>query len=241
MIENWKERTELLLGKEKAQALTEKHIVIFGLGGVGAYAAESLCRAGIGELTIIDSDVIVESNKNRQIIALSSTIGKDKTDLIAERLLDINPRIKINKIHKYFTAETISELFKLNKYDYIVDAIDTLQPKIHLIKTAYENNLKIISSMGAGGKFDPTQIRIADISKSYNCKKSRMIRKKLHKHNIYEGIKVVFTPEETPKHAVKFVNELNKKTTVGTISYMPAFFGLYCSYAVLDDLTKYQQ
>lgn len=238
MTESWKERTELLLGNEKAQILTEKHIVIFGLGGVGAYAAEALCRAGIGELTIIDNDVVTESNKNRQIIALSSTIGKNKTDLIAERLLDINPQIKINKIQKYFTAETINELLEQNKYDYIVDAIDTLQPKIHLIKTAYENKLNIISSMGAGGKLDPTQVKIADISESYNCKLSRMIRKKLHKHKIYEGIKVVFTPEETPKHAVKFIDELHKKTTVGTISYMPAIFGLYCSYTVLRDLIK---
>jgi tRNA A37 threonylcarbamoyladenosine dehydratase len=234
--EYWQERTELLLGKEALERLAHTHILVAGLGGVGAYAAEMLCRAGIGEMTLVDADSIHPSNRNRQLIALKSNEGKSKANLMAARLRDINPDIRLHIREEFIKDEKIFALLE-TPFDYIIDAIDTLAPKIFLIKTALERDIPIISSMGSGGKTDPAQIRIADFSETYNDKLARMLRKRMHKMGIRSGFKVVFSPEQTQKEAVKLVdNEENKKTTVGTISYMPPMFGSFMAAEVLREL-----
>lgn len=236
METNWLERTELLIGKEKLQALTTKHVLIVGLGGVGAYAAESITRAGVGELTIVDGDCLNISNINRQLPALHSTIGQPKAEVMANRLRDINPEIKLHVINSYIKDDEMIDLLN-NKYDYVVDAIDTISPKLFLIIHCVYRNLPIVSCMGAGGRLNPALVQVADISKSYNCTLARAIRKRLHQHGINKGIRVVFSSEKVDKAVVKEVeNEQNKKTTVGTISYMTALFGLYCAAEVIQNL-----
>jgi len=233
----WQSRTELLLGKERVDKLRNKHVLVAGVGGVGAYTIEMLARAGVGELTIVDADVVKPSNRNRQLIALSSTEDKLKVDIMKERLLDINPDIKVNTFSFFLKEDTTPIVFDSAKYDYVVDAIDSLSPKVFFIRTAIQRNIPIISSMGAGGKLDPTQIKIDDISKSYNCKLARMVRRRLHKFNIKSGFKVVFSPEEISKDSVIFIDdERNKKTTVGTISYMPSLFGIFAASHVIREL-----
>ncbi|MCK5774850.1 MAG: tRNA threonylcarbamoyladenosine dehydratase [Bacteroidales bacterium] len=237
-MENWKDRTALLLGDKKLKKLEESHVLIVGLGGVGAYAAEQIARAGIGELTIIDSDKVNPSNINRQLIALNSTIDKDKTSLMQERLLDINPQLKLHIINKFIDESNVQDIVK-NSFDYVVDAIDTLTPKVDLITHCVKNNMLLISSMGAGGRLDPAKIQIADISETYNDNLARMIRKRLHKKAIYHGIKVVFSSEKADPNAILLTEgERNKKTTVGTISYMPAIFGNFISSVVIRDLLR---
>lgn len=236
-MNNWLERTELLLGSEKLNQLKKSSVLVIGLGGVGAYAAEMLCRAGVGNLTLADGDVVQQSNKNRQLIALESTQGKAKSEIVENRLKDINPEIQLTTIYEYLREERLIEILENQKYDYVVDAIDTIGPKVSLIKTCYERNIKIVSSMGAGGKMNPSLIQVADISKSHNDYLARMIRKRLHKFKIYKGIKVVFSSEIINKEAVLLVeNEENKKSTVGTISYMPALFGCFAASIVIRDL-----
>ena len=233
---NWQERTSLLIGQDNLKKLQQKHVLIAGLGGVGGYAAEQICRAGTGTITIIDGDKVSLSNKNRQIIALDSNIGKDKTSVVEKRLLDINPHLKLNVINEYIKDDRIAEILSQH-YDYVVDAIDTLSPKVFFIYNAVKNGLNIVSSMGSGGKLDPEKIKIADISKSYNCTLARILRKKLHRLGVYEGVKVVFSSEKSPKDAVMLQDdEPNKKSTVGTISYMPAVFGCFCASVVIRDL-----
>jgi len=233
---HWLERTELLLGEDKLKKLQNAHVLVVGLGGVGAYAAEQLCRAGIGTMTIVDGDVVVETNRNRQLPALLSTTGKPKADILAERFKDINPNIQLSVINDYLHGEEIKELLNSVQFDYVVDAIDTLTPKIFLIQSAVEINLPIISSMGAGGKMDPSKIMISDISKSYNCKLARMLRKRLGKHGIRKGIKVVFSSELIDERAVRLEEGKNKKSTVGTISYMPPTFGCFLASQVVGDI-----
>ncbi|KIO44669.1 tRNA threonylcarbamoyladenosine dehydratase [Sanguibacteroides justesenii] len=236
MMTEWLSRTELLIGKEALKKLQEAHVLVAGLGGVGAYAAEQLCRAGIGEMTIIDGDCVEETNKNRQLPALDSNMGKPKAEVMAARFRDINPEIRLHVINDYIRDDRMIEVLKLASYDYIVDAIDTLAPKIFLIYHSLQNGYSIVSSMGSGGKFDPTQIRIADISKSYNCNLARMLRKRLHKLGVYKGVKVVFSPEEVDPEAVVLSEGENKKSNVGTISYMPPAFGCFCASVVIRDL-----
>ena len=236
MQEHWLERTELLLGKERLEKLKNTHVLVVGLGGVGAYAAEMLCRAGVGKLTIIDADTVHASNRNRQLIALKSTEGKSKIQLVAQRLRDINPEIILISHEVFLRDQRTAELLE-TKFDYIVDAIDTLVPKMFLIEAALDQKIPIISSMGSGGKMDPSQIQISDFSKTYNDKLARMLRKRMHKRGIHGGFKVVFSPEQTNKEAIKFVeNEENKKTTVGTISYMPPLFGSFMAAEIIREI-----
>ncbi len=230
------ERTGLLLGPEKLNKLQQANVLVVGLGGVGAYAAEQLCRAGIGKLTLVDGDVVDSSNRNRQLPALVSTVGKTKTEVLAKRFLDINPEVKLTLVNDYIKEEKITELVKSQPFDYIIDAIDTLSPKVSLINNVMRQKIKLVSSMGAGGKFDPSKIEVADISKSYNCKLARMLRKRLSKLGIKKGFKVVFSPEDVPESAVRIEEGRNKKSTVGTISYMPAVFGCFVSSVVIRDL-----
>lgn len=235
LMSPWLSRTELLLGKEKTEHLTTKHVLVVGVGGVGAYAAEMICRAGIGKITIVDGDIIQPSNINRQLPALHSTVGKAKVDVLKERLLDINPAAEIRAINVFLQDERIPELLDADKYDFVIDAIDTLSPKVFLIYHALNRNLKIISSMGAGGKTDPSQITIADISETYNCNLARFVRKRLHKLNVQKKLPVVFSKEQADKNAI-IISEKNKKSTVGTISYMPAVFGCYLASYVIKSL-----
>ncbi|MBO7144548.1 MAG: tRNA threonylcarbamoyladenosine dehydratase [Salinivirgaceae bacterium] len=241
MDNSWLERTELLLGSEKLERLRQKHVLVVGLGGVGAYAAEMIARAGIGRMTIVDGDTVSNSNINRQLPALHSQVGKPKTEVMAARLRDINPDIDLTVVNEFIRDERMVQLLE-NKYDYVVDAIDTLSPKVFLIYHSIQMGLPIISSMGSGGKTDPTKLQIADISKTFNCKLARSIRKRLHRKGIDKGLTVVFSTELTDKTAVVEVDdEENKKSTVGTISYMPALFGIYCASKVIRDLAGMEQ
>ncbi|HNW67688.1 MAG TPA: tRNA threonylcarbamoyladenosine dehydratase [Bacteroidales bacterium] len=237
MTTDWQQRTRLLMGEVNLQKLQSMHVLVVGLGGVGAYAAEELCRAGIGEMTIIDADIVEDTNRNRQLLALTSTIGKRKTDVMAERLLDINPEIKLHKIAEFIRDERTVEILKQSHYDYVVDAIDSLSPKVFLIYHALQQNLKIVSAMGAGGKTDPTLVQIADIKKSYQCRLAHAIRKRLHKMGIHSGFQVVFSPEIVQNESVIIDSEpeKNKLSTVGSISYMPAIFGCMAASVVIRD------
>ncbi|MCT4615814.1 MAG: tRNA threonylcarbamoyladenosine dehydratase [Marinifilaceae bacterium] len=237
-MENWLERTQLLFGDERLNKLKNSHVLVVGLGGVGAYAAENICRSGVGRMSIIDCDVVDHTNKNRQLLALDSSIGKSKTEMMKNRLLDINPDLELTVYDEFIKDDRIVEILEAAKYDYVVDAIDTLAPKIFLIHNSLKLNLNIVSAMGAGGKIDPGMVQVADISKSYNCKLARMLRKRLHKLNVYKGVKVVFSPEEVDKSAVVLCEGENKKSNVGTISYMPAVFGCFCASVVIKDLIE---
>ena len=237
-MEAWKERTELLVGPEGLERLFESSVAVIGLGGVGAYAAEMLCREGVGHLILLDSDVVSESNKNRQLIALDSTIGKPKSTVLAERLKDINPDVRLTLINCYLEEGSIPQLLGEHKVDFLVDAIDTLAPKIALIKYCVESGIPHVSSMGAGAKFDATAVRLADLSKSYNCPLAYILRKKLRKVGISKGFKVVFSEELPRREAIVAVEERNKKSNVGTISYLPAVFGCVCAQAAVEHLLK---
>ncbi|WP_372642360.1 ThiF family adenylyltransferase [Ancylomarina sp.] len=237
MNTEWLSRTELLLGEERLEQVKDAHILVVGLGGVGAYAAELLCRAGIGRMTIVDGDNIEASNINRQMPATTQTLGKDKAVVMADRLLEINPDIKLRVINEFLQEERMIEILEETHYDYVVDAIDTLTPKIFLIYHSLKNNYKVVSSMGAGGKMDPSQIQIKDISKSYNCRLARMLRKKLHQIGVFKGVQVVFSPEDVDKKAVILAESQNKRSNVGTISYMPPIFGCYIASVVLRELS----
>jgi tRNA threonylcarbamoyladenosine dehydratase len=230
---NWKERTQLLLGETKLKILHESHVLIAGIGGVGGYAAEQLCRAGIGKLTLIDSDIVQPSNRNRQIIALTSSEGKLKTEILQQRLIDINPDLKIKVITEYLTEENIPLLVN-EEYSYVIDAIDTLTPKVAFLAHCYSNGYRIVSSMGSGGRLDPSKVIIDDISKSHHCKFAYIVRKYLHKQNIYKGIKVIYSSETVPSEAIIVTDGSdNKRSIVGTISYMPAIFGCFCAAEVI--------
>jgi tRNA A37 threonylcarbamoyladenosine dehydratase len=238
MKDNWQARTELLIGQSGIEKLASSHVLVAGLGGVGSYTAEQLCRAGIGELTIVDGDTVHPSNRNRQLPALKSTQGKFKTEIVAERLQDINPDIKLNIINQYIKDESLIEVVN-RPYDFVVDAIDTLAPKVFLLYYAHQYGHKVVSSMGAGGKFDPMQIDVVDISVTKNCRLAYYIRKKLHKLNVWTGITAVYSSELVSRQAVTIeLGEFNKKSAVGTISYMPAVFGCICSSVVIRGILE---
>ncbi|RZT96025.1 tRNA A37 threonylcarbamoyladenosine dehydratase [Ancylomarina subtilis] len=241
MNTEWLSRTELLLGEERLEQVKNAHVLVVGLGGVGAYTAELLCRAGVGQMTIVDGDDIEASNINRQMPATTQTLGKDKAEVMAERLLAINPNIKLRVINEFLRDQRMVEVLAEAQYDYVVDAIDTLAPKIFLIYHSLQMKYKVVSSMGAGGKMDPSQIQVKDISKSYNCRLARMLRKKLHQKGVRKGVKVVFSPEDVDKKAVVIAESQNKKSNVGTISYMPPIFGCFIASVVLRDLAKNEE
>ncbi|MFI3303179.1 MAG: tRNA threonylcarbamoyladenosine dehydratase [Rikenellaceae bacterium] len=232
----WLERTELLLGEEKLDMLKRANVLVVGLGGVGAYAAEMIARAGVGRMTIADADVVGESNINRQLVALHSTIGREKSEVLAERLRDINPEIELTVVAKYIRDELTYELLDSAKFDYVVDCIDTLSPKIALILGALERNIPLVSSMGAGAKLDPTQMEIRDIGKTHHCPLAHMLRKRLHRVGVRKGFKAVFSPEPMREGAMVLCDEQNKKSNVGTISYIPAMFGIGCASVVIRSL-----
>ena len=206
-----------------------------GLGGVGAYAAEQLARAGIGRMTIVDGDVVNVTNRNRQLLALGSTQGRPKADVMAERIRDINPEVDLEVINRYMKDDAIIKLVS-KPYDFIVDAIDTVAPKVFLLYYAKQNNQRVVSCMGAGGKFHPEKIEIADIAQSNHCRLAFYIRKRLHRLGVFDGITAVYSPEPVDESAIVNVNEQNKVSNVGTISYMPAAFGIFCASVVINGL-----
>lgn len=233
---NWLERTELLLGSEKLDKLKGSNVLVVGIGGVGAYAAEMIVRAGVSRMTIADADTVGASNINRQLVALHSTIGEYKTDILASRLKDINPELELRVVADYIKDELTDTLLDSDKFDYIVDAIDTLSPKVALIQGALQRSIPLVSSMGAGAKTDPTLMEIKDISKSHHCPLAHMLRKRLHKIGIRRGFHAVFSPEPVREGAMILCEERNKKSNVGTISYIPALFGIGCASVVIRDL-----
>ena len=239
-MDEWLTRTELILGSEGLQKLKASNILVVGLGGVGAYAAEMICRAGAGSMTIVDGDIINPSNRNRQLPALKSTEGLAKAAVLGGRLKDINPDLNLKVIQEYIKDERMVEIID-DGFDYIVDAIDTLSPKIFLIYHSLQRKFPVVSSMGAGGKFDPTRICISDISETTNCSLARILRKRLHKLGIREGFTAVYSSEPIDKNKIVATNGLqNKASIVGTISYMPAAFGIACASVVIRDLAGIQ-
>ncbi len=239
MQENgWQQRTEILIGKEGVKTLSGAKVAVIGLGGVGAYAAEMLCRAGVGSIVLLDSDAVSLTNKNRQLLAADSTIGRSKCEVMSSRLKDINGEVVLTEINEYLEPDNVEKLLGGLQIDFLIDAIDTLSPKIALIKYCRERGIPHVSSMGAGAKYDATAVRLADISKSYNCPLAYILRKKLRKEGISKGFDVVFSEELPQKEAIIPVEERNKKSMTGTVSYLPAVFGCVCAQAAIEYLIK---
>lgn len=239
MIPYWMGRTQLLLGDEKVEALITKNVLVVGLGGVGGICAEMIARAGVGKMTIVDADTVDLSNANRQIPALHSTAGKLKAEVMAERLKDINPALEITVLTKYVQDELIDAILDEGNFDYAVDCIDTLGPKVQFIKACKDRGLPIVTSLGAGGKLNPSLVQITDISKTHNCTLAKYVRKRLHAVGIYKGLKVVFSPEDIDAEKVIVTEKaFPKKSLIGTISYMPAIFGCSVASVVIRDLIE---
>lgn len=238
-MDNWTQRTELLIGKEGLEKLRKSAVLIVGLGGVGGIAAEMICRAGVGRMTIIDRDVVSNTNINRQIAALNSTNGEQKSRVIADRLKDINPELDLTVLSVWLNEENTEKILDEGKFDFVVDAIDTLSPKVFLIKSCVEKDVRIVSSMGSGAKIDPSKVMITDIAKTNYCPLAKAVRQRLSKLGIKQGVTVVYSTESADKNSVILTDgELYKKSTTGTISYMPALFGLYLASHVIRELIK---
>lgn len=234
----WQERTIQLLGQQKFARLERANILVAGMGGVGSMAAEMICRSGVGMMTILDGDTVQPGNINRQLPATHSNLGRHKVEVMGERLKDINPGLELTVINEYMKEERIPEILE-TPFDYVVDAIDTLSPKIYLIYHTLQSGIKLASSMGSGGKMDPSQITVVDFSETYNCKLAYLLRKKLRKLDVHGGFKVVFSAEQVSKEMIIPVEgEPNKKSTVGTSSYIPAIFGCTLASIVLRDLVE---
>lgn len=234
----WMSRTALLLEKEEIEKLMSSNVLVVGLGGVGGICAEMIARAGVGKMTIVDADKVEASNANRQIVALKSTEGKLKSEVLAERLRDINPTIELTVLSEFVDEKRVEEILLSNLFDCAVDCIDTLTSKAGFIRKCVENNVPIVSSMGAAGKLDPTKVSTADISKTFNCTLAHSVRKRLHVHGIKEGIQTVFSTEKPDKSKMTLTEDGPKKSILGTISYMPAIFGCTAASLVLKQLIK---
>jgi tRNA A37 threonylcarbamoyladenosine dehydratase len=231
---SWLERTELLVQKEGLKKLQKANILIVGLGGVGSFSAEFIARSGIKKITIVDGDVFDETNKNRQLPALDSTIGASKAQVLATRLRDINKDIELTVLEEFLSPERAYEIVS-KEFDYVLDCIDTITPKVNLIVAAKRKKVKIISSMGAGGKLDATKIKVKDISKTKNCTMARVLRKRLKERKVDKGVKAVYSDEVQIAASVKVTDGTNfKKSYYGTISYMPAAFGLQAAAHVIN-------
>ena len=223
----WRERTKLVVKDEGLQKLEHSHVLVVGLGGVGAFVAEFLARAGVGYLTIVDGDVVDITNKNRQLIALDSTIGQPKAELVAQRLRDINPHIVLEVINDFLTPETAYDL------------VDSISPKISLLRACHDSRVKVISSMGAGGVLDPSKVKVADISQTRDCPLARTIRKRLKKEGIQPKFKAVFSLELPDKDMMALTDGANfKRSYYGTMSYMPALFGIHVAGVIVRKLIE---
>ncbi|MBO4541996.1 MAG: tRNA threonylcarbamoyladenosine dehydratase [Bacteroidales bacterium] len=233
-MDSWQQRTALLIGQEGVEKLSQKHVLVVGVGGVGAYAAEMLVRAGIGKITIVDGDCVENTNRNRQLLALTSTLGQAKVDVFKQRLLDINPHLQVTAVYDFLQDEKIPQLFENQKFDFLIDAIDSVAPKTYLIAEAVRRQVPVVSAMGAGGKCDPAKIQVADISKTYQCHLAATVRKRLKQLGVTKGVTAVFSAEPS----AKIVQQNNADKAVGTISYMPAIFGCWCASLCLRELLK---
>lgn len=239
MDKNWLERTELLIKEDGLEKLRNANLLVVGLGGVGSFAAEFLARAGVGKMTIVDGDVVDITNINRQLPALHSTIGKPKVELVTERLLDINPEIQLTPINEFLNPERMTEVISSGNFDYVLDCIDSVTPKIELIKATKRKKIKIVSCMGAGGKSDPAKVVVRDISKSFNCFLAKQVRKRLKAEKIDKGVRCVFSSEIQDQSSLKMTDGTNyKRSFYGTISFLPALFGLYAAAEVINHLRK---
>lgn len=238
-MDGWQERTGLLLGAEAQEALSAAHVLVCGVGGVGAYAAEMLARSGVGRLTLIDSDRVQSSNINRQLPALHSTVGRHKVEIMSERLRDINPLLQLSPRAEYIEEETAGTLLDAlqPRPDFIVDAIDTIAPKCALLVEAHRRGIPIVSSMGAGAKSDVTKVQYGRLGKTFHCTLARAVRQRLKKQNAsLLNLPVVFSAEQADERAVIRVMERNKKSTCGTVSFLPAVFGCYLAAFVVRKL-----
>jgi len=235
---SWLERTALLVQDEGLERLKKANILVVGLGGVGSYAAEFIARAGVHKMTIVDGDFFDETNKNRQLPALDSTIGQSKAKVLAARLRDINKDIEITVLEEFLSPDRAYEIVT-REFDYVLDCIDSITPKVNLIVAARRKKVKIISAMGAGGKLDVTKIKIKDISQTKNCTMARVLRKRLKERKVNKGVKAVYSEEMQISESVKRTDGTNfKKSFYGTISYMPAAFGLQAAAHVLNFILK---
>lgn len=234
MENNFTTRTSFLVGDDGIEKLKNSNVIVFGVGGVGSFTVEALARAGVGNLTIVDFDDVDITNINRQIPALHSTVGKYKVDVMEERILDINPNINIKKIRNLYNKDTSSEILT-GRYDYVVDAIDMVSSKIHLIETCEEKGLKIISSMGMGNKLDPTKIVVTDIHKTSTCPLAKVMRKELRDRGI-KKLKVVYSTEQPIELKKKVMN--GKKVTPGSVSFVPSVGGLVIASVIVNELLE---
>lgn len=237
-MEPWQERTALLFGEEGLSRLQASHVLVVGVGGVGGAAAEMLARSAVGHITLVDADTVEASNINRQLPALHSTLGRGKCEVVAERIRDINPGAAVDIISEYICEDNIDALLGGLRPDFVVDAIDTLSPKIALIQWCLGNGLRLVSSMGSGAKTDATKVRLADISKTRECPLAHQLRKRLHRLGIVEGFLAVYSEERPDREAVVLEEGRNKKSNVGTVSYLPAVFGCVCAQAAICGIVK---
>lgn len=235
---DWRERAELLFKKEGLEKLKNSHVMVVGLGGVGSFAAEFLARAGVGTMTIVDGDIVDITNINRQLPALHSTIGQPKVTIVGDRLMDINPELKLIRIQEFLSPERAYQLVT-PEYDYVLDCIDSVTPKLNLLISARRQKVKIISNMGAGGKYEAAKVKVTDISKTEYCPLAKTIRKRLKKEGISKGVKVVFSTEYPDQTSLKMTDGSNfKKSFFGTNSWMPAVFGLHSAETVVKHIIK---
>ena len=233
----WQERAALLFKTTGLNNLKNANVLVVGVGGVGSFAAEFLVRAGVGSITIVDGDVVDITNINRQLPALHSTVGMTKIDVVGDRLMDINPELNLTKVKEFLSPERAFEMVE-EKYDYVLDCIDSVTPKLNLIIGAKRKRVKIISSMGAGGKMEAAKVKVADITNTVNCMFAKTIRRRLKEHKI-DKLKVVFSSEIQDESSLKMTDGSNyKKSFYGTNSYMPGLFGLYMAETVIRYLIK---
>ncbi|MGL2966168.1 tRNA threonylcarbamoyladenosine dehydratase [Flavobacterium sp. XGLA_31] len=237
----WQERAELLFKSEGLNNLKNANVLVVGLGGVGSFAAEFLARAGVGTMTIVDGDVVDITNINRQLPALHSTVGLPKAELMAARLMDINPELNLTVLQEFLSPERAYELVT-PEYDYVLDCIDSVTPKLNLIIAAKRKHVKVISNMGAGGKYEASKVRVTDIRHTDYCPLAKVIRKRLKKEGISKGIKVVYSYERPDESSIKTTDGKNyKKSFYGTNSWMPCLFGLHAAETVVKHLLKKQK
>jgi len=239
MQKNWLERTELIIKENGIEKLQNANLLIVGLGGVGSFAAEFLARSGVGKMTIVDGDTVDITNINRQLPALHSTIGKSKVEVVADRLLDINPKLELVKINEFLSPEKMEEVIDSQEFNYILDCIDSVTPKVTLLLMAKRRKIKVVSCMGAGGKINPAKVMVRDISKTYNCFLAKQVRKRLKKEKVDKGIRCVFSNEIQKEESLEMTDGANyKRSYYGTISYIPAIFGLYAAAEVINFLIE---
>jgi len=232
----WLQRTELLVGGTALERMKNLRVMVIGLGGVGSFAAEFLARAGVGNMTIVDGDTVDLSNTNRQLPALHSTVGKRKTAVMAERMMDINPALNLTVRDEFVNPETVKDLISTD-FDYVFDCIDSVQPKQYVIVACKQKGVRIVSSMGAGGRLDPSKVQVADLSETFNCPFAQQIRKGLKKKGVWRGVTVVFSSELVSKEHMMYTDGSKfKKSFYGTSSYIPALFGLHMASVVVQEV-----